>query len=228
MRPPPRRRQKTDNFPLPFPSPSILGGCERPKSTCEGSRVFRERTRKKTRSLTFFFFSLASSPPSPRPPPELIVVSLSVAGRLASPPRKTCEEPARLAFFGVNEVPGRHDRTDGISYAGGLRMPVRAQSRGRRSDGFTTACRGRGTSDILMSDADAVPRECVILALSGNYDLDGTHRGSREGRSRWRRGRTDGWGGLVGAVGWERDVVVGSLRQWRKMRIHHPNPAGAR
>ena len=82
------------------------------------------------------------------------------------------------------------------------------------------------TSDILMSDA--VPRECVILALSGNYDLDGTHRGSREGRSRWRRGRTDGWGGLVGAVGWERDVVVGSLRRWRKMRIHHQNPAGAR
>ena len=83
------------------------------------------------------------------------------------------------------------------------------------AEGPTTACRGRGTSDILMSDV--VPRECVILVLSGNKDLDVTRRGSREGRSRWRRGRTDGWGSLVGAVGWEQDVIVVGLFAYAAM-----------
>ena len=52
------------------------------------------------------------------------------------------------------------------------------------------------------------------LHPAGNSDLDVTHRGSKDGLSRWRRGRTDGWGGLVCAVGWERDVV--GLVSWER------------
>ena len=70
---------------------SVLGGCEQPKSICEQSWVFRRGRAKNKESHLFFFFGLAS-PPSPRPRPELIVVSLSVAGRLASP---LDEEPAK-------------------------------------------------------------------------------------------------------------------------------------
>ena len=59
----------------------------------------------------------------------------------------------------------------------------------------------QSTSDIRPDVRQHTP--------AGNYyyDTDVTHRGSKEVRSRWRRGRTDGWGGLVRAVGWERDVV---------------------
>ena len=98
------KRQTTSPFRFrPLPSWAVVSG---QRALVRDFGCSGRECAKKQGVVPFFFFSLASSPPSPRPPPELIVVSLSVAGRLASvpPPRKTFADPRFLCFGMVSSI----------------------------------------------------------------------------------------------------------------------------